>query len=467
MLKHTARVTKTTTGKAVAFYNNHPRAFNVVKIGALFILFTVFCYRRLDTDFGWHLTTGNYIRHNGIPATDIYTHTAPNYPWINHEWGNDVIMSLLYQYGGYGALSLVFGGLWTAGVCLFRKKQRFIVLLIATVAMLPYAGVRTQAWTVFGLALLLELITRGTKRSKLVILPMMLIWVNLHGGFIIALAVLAYYWLKTRDRDWLLLFFGGVLTSFINPYGPRLYVEIFHTLINPRIHYQITEWMYFHILPPSWCFILLWAVCFSLVAKNKLKNWFGLAPLLLLASMSASRNLPLFAVAALRDLDTYLPKIERPKKLDLPKKFVLYSFLTLVTIWILSTLNAYFLPWSHKRGDSYPTHAVSYLRTHQCPGNLFNSYTYGGYLIWKLPSLPVYIDGRMPTWTAPDGRRYNDTYLDVFDTPSVQKTEFSKHNIGCVLLQKSNVTKELIGRLNKTGWKTVSDADGAVLIFKP
>ncbi len=46
----------------------------------------------------------------------------------------------------------------------------------------------------------------------------------------------------------------------------------------------------------------------------------------------------------------------------------------------------------------YPDKAVQYLVTHHPKGEVFSTYDWGGYLIWKLPEKKVFIDGRMPSW---------------------------------------------------------------------
>ena len=80
----------------------------------IFVLFFLVCCFNLDPDFGWHLSSGNfYLVHNYIPSTDIFSYTAPNFPWINHEWLLDVLIAFLYKFGGYLLLSFVFSFIWT------------------------------------------------------------------------------------------------------------------------------------------------------------------------------------------------------------------------------------------------------------------------------------------------------------------------------------------------------------------
>ena len=49
----------------------------------------------------------------------------------------------------------------------------------------------------------------------------------------------------------------------------------------------------------------------------------------------------------------------------------------------------------------YPTKAIEFLQSQNNDGNLFSTYTWGGYLIWKMPEKKVFVDGRMPSWRWP------------------------------------------------------------------
>jgi hypothetical protein len=445
---------------------HYPRIVAGIKIAALFGLFWGFSMQTLDPDFGWHLAAGNYIRQHWVPAHDIYTYTARNYRWIDHEWGNDVLTSVVYQIGGYGLTAAVFAGAWTLSLCLFRQRIRFAVLLLATIAMLPYAGIRPTVWTVLCVALLLGLVSRATLRAKIAIPLLFLVWVNLHGGFIIGLALLVYFFLKYRRLSWLFVLLASILVSFINPYGPRLYVEVAHTLFDPALHTQITEWRSFYLRLSGWLFVGLWFVGFWLYDKNKLRNWVSVTPLLLLATMSASRNLPLFVVSSLRDIDRYYSYFKLPKRLDEPSKLLIAVFALFIATVAGYYLYGSYFPWT-SRYATYPVPEVAYLQSHSCPGNLFNDYTYGGYLIWKLPGTPVFIDGRMPTWHDPSGESYIDRYEAILKKSATQKTAFTHYHIRCALLAQSTTDRRLQTSLKKQGWSTASTGNGAVLLLAP
>lgn len=432
----------------------------------LFGLFWAYSWQTLDPDFGWHLAAGNYILHHWIPPHDIYSYTAQSYHWIDHEWGNDVITAILYRIGKYWLTTTVFAAAWTLSLCLFRRRLHIVLLLLATIAVLPYAGIRPTVWTVCCLALLLELANQTSPRAKTVIPFLILVWANLHGGFIIGLVLILYFSLRNHQLGWLAVLSASVAASFINPYGPRLYVEVAHTLFDPALHRDVSEWRSFYILPSGWLFIGLWSAGFWLYDKQKLQNWISVTPFLALASLSATRNIPLFVVGSLRDIDRYLRYTRLPKQLDRPRKILIAVASTFIATIVIYYLYTSYLPWK-SRYAVYPVQEVAYLQMHHCSGNLFNDYAYGGYLIWRLPNTPDFIDGRMPTWRDPNGLLYVDRYNAILKSSLVQRQAFSQYHITCVLLMTSPADHRLLVNLQSHAWHTAATGDGAVLLTAP
>jgi hypothetical protein len=152
-----------------------------------------------------------------------------------------------------------------------------------------------------------------------------------------------------------------------------------------------------------------------------------------------------------------------PSQFDSPRKWVL-SFIILAfvggTIYGLRP----FLPTNKQ---SYPIQAVAYLSAHPCAGNLFNAYDYGGYLIWKLPSEPVYIDGRMPSWRNSNGVKYLATYDNIISKQRVQQAQFDKYNIRCAVVMNNFGFTKLIQDLKHNHWRQVVQANQSVLLIAP
>ena len=450
------------------YCQRHPVFTFFVKFLPIYGLFLFIAWNQLDPDFGWHLQAGNHIREFGIPAHDIFTYTARNFRWIDHEWGNNVIASFIYQIGKFWLLAMVFAFLWTLSLFINGSKAWFGVLLIAAVAMTPYAGVRAVTWTVLLLAVLIRLAHSRSRYIHWLIPVLFVVWANLHAGFVIGFVYIVYLAIKERKLFWGLILALAILASFCNPYGPRLYVEIWRTLSDTSLHYEIREWATFHIPLATIPYVMLFGVGYAycvLHTKRHFWKFFPFSTVLLAAGLSATRNFPLFTSGSIQDTKKYLDAIRQrmPSQFDSPRKWVL-SFIILAfvggTIYGLRP----FLPTNKQ---SYPIQAVAYLSAHPCAGNLFNAYDYGGYLIWKLPSEPVYIDGRMPSWRNSNGVKYLATYDNIISKQRVQQAQFDKYNIRCAVVMNNFGFTKLIQDLKHNHWRQVVQANQSVLLIAP
>lgn len=98
------------------------------------------------------------------------------------------------------------------------------------------------AWTVLLLPVVVRLMRSGRRRSRWSLPLLFAVWANLHAGFIAGLAVVAWHLLpRTRDRTLIWQLLLSIAATLLNPYGPRLYVEIFRTLTDSSLHSHIGE----------------------------------------------------------------------------------------------------------------------------------------------------------------------------------------------------------------------------------
>jgi hypothetical protein len=173
--------------------------------------------------------------------------------------------------------------------------------------------------------------------------------------------------------------------------------------------------------------------------------------------------MPYFVIATLPDLEKYYKELrkEAPKKLSKGAKILLTSFSISLLLYSGCYYYMFLFPWSGREA-MYPNLAVAYLSAHPCPGHLFNDYDYGGYLIRHLPSEPVYIDGRMPSWRDPSGQKYFDRYLAILENPMSRQKEFRQYNIRCVLVE--NTKKDIIDGLIKDRWKIETKSKTSILL---
>lgn len=428
----------------------------------IFAVFFLYGYHRLDPDFGWHLMSGLYFLEHGIPATDIFTYTASNFPWVNHEWLSDMLLALLFAWGGYGLLAAVYAGMWTLSVAILGKGVHPIIVITATIALLPFSGVRALTWTIIGLSLLILILRQKDTRWRFLIPPLFLLWANVHGSFLVGVLYGAFVVLKERSLKLLLIGLVSLVATLCNPYGFELYTEIFRTMFDGELGRQVAEWQSFALPIYAIPYILLYVGFVIYQERGAWRKYIRFETVLLLGSVLSLRMLPLFIVTSMNHLQQAIDEIARsiPRTLDPHRKALIG---TVVYMPIIATIGLFAGDHIVRQTElGYPVQAVSYLNDNPCAGNVFNSYNYGGYLIWQLPSHKVYIDGRMPSWERGDTKYMND-YEQVITNKEFREKEFARHNISCVLMESHS---PLVGQLKKEGWHARVEGNGSVLLLQ-
>ncbi len=247
---------------------------------------------RASHDEWWHLKTGRQIIHHGLPEHDIFTYTAADIPWHNHEWLSQVAIWGVFVAGREGGM----GGLRA----LILVKTLFIVAAFAGFGFLLARRMREPVWALLAAAvaaalarrtfyprppfityLLLALLFwmllewragRLRERWLWLLVPVFALWTNLHGGWAAGFIFLAAFWADAAlvlagarlgnadmrpalQRLGLLTALGlaCALATLANPYGWRVYEIFINVLGDQYLVRQIGEMM-----PPNWHFI--WAL---------------------------------------------------------------------------------------------------------------------------------------------------------------------------------------------------------------
>jgi hypothetical protein len=414
---------------------------------ALFALLLAVFLRRLDPDFGWHLQAGRYILQHGVPAHDIFSYTAPNFPWINHEWLSDVLLAVL-QAGGFWLVAAVFAAVWTAAIMLAAGRRMWLVYAFGLAAVIADAVARPNAWTALFFALLLWMLRRGVRWP---IVALFALWANLHGGFVIGLLAVAVA--AVRERQYWPVLGAAVLATFVNPYGPTLYVEIWRTLTDTQLHSQIKEWEPLRVGPLYGFYIV--AFLFVVMA-SKWRYEFVLPVLLLAASVSSQRQFPLFVVASLGLIGEGYRKLA--KLLNVETGWRSYLIPAVITVLALVPVGK-IVANPH---NELPDKAMADLRAHPCRGQVFNEYDYGGYIVWQLPGTRVYIDGRMPSWRQ-GAVDYLANWKQVLGDEKFARRELAHYDVNCALVEVKH--DRLADQLKRDGWRVAAD-DGFALLLR-
>ena len=219
-----------------------------------------------DADVGWHIRTGEWILdHHTVPTQDLFSYTKPNAPWFAWEWLSDVTFALLFRAAGLKAIVLLAGlviGLYTTLVlrhAFWRGANALVALplvLLGVGSSMMHFLARPHVFTLLFLAVAMWILDSDRKRNTRrvwLLIPLCVLWVNVHGGFFIFLACLGLLVLGSaveRWRSWTpwgevrrysLLLAGCGAASLINPYGIHLHQHVVEYLRSGWIRSVIQE----------------------------------------------------------------------------------------------------------------------------------------------------------------------------------------------------------------------------------
>jgi len=158
-----------------------------------------------DADVGWHIRAGEYIvSHRAVPYHDLYSFSKPGAPWFAWEWLSDVLDAALFRMAGLKGIVLMAGVVIALfATTLIRRVTRLGVNLFAAllVALLGVGGAsihflaRPHVFTLLLLSVSMWMLERdrdgsAPKNRIFWLIPLVLVWTNLHGGFLVVVAIL-------------------------------------------------------------------------------------------------------------------------------------------------------------------------------------------------------------------------------------------------------------------------------------
>ena len=220
-----------------------------------------------SVDLAYGIRTGQLILGGaGIPRGDVFTFTAAGQPWVDQQWLAHVIFGAVYGLGGWTALQVLWVGVGAATVGLTARaafvagaglRTSVIVSLAGFVVAAEGLGLRAQVLGLLCLAVLLLLVASRRERPNLLWLavPLLVAWANLHGSFVVGLALLAATTVEDRrsrsalGRDVAVLAAAGIAT-LANPYGIDAWRYVISIGTDPTISALVTEWRHTDPLQP-------------------------------------------------------------------------------------------------------------------------------------------------------------------------------------------------------------------------
>ncbi|HXW26249.1 MAG TPA: hypothetical protein VEK73_16010 [Xanthobacteraceae bacterium] len=367
-----------------------------------------------DPDVYWHLAVGQWIvAHGAFPHVDVFSQTMAGAPWIAKEWLSQLLYAGAFGVAGWPGVVVLAAA---ASAAAFALLARFLLQKLAPAAALalvgaafvlaaPHLVARPHA-----LALPVMVAWVGTllnaaenrRAPPLALVPLMSLWANLHGGFLLGLALVApialeAWWNAGSERRGVAVRWAGfallaLLAACITPYGPESIAVALRILRLGGALSIIGEWqpqdfarfdgfeaclllglavaLYRGVvLPPLRILMLLGLVHLALAHARNAEVLGLLGPLFVAAPLAAHGSAP-------------AGDATHPRAIA---DAVVVAMLAALT-WALASTGA----WA-PRAQISPAAAVAAIKA-KGAGPILNDYDFGGYLIHA--GLKPFIDGR-------------------------------------------------------------------------
>jgi hypothetical protein len=476
-----------------------------------------------DAGIGWHIRTGELIlKAHSIPRVDPFSSTMNGQPWYGWEWAYDAVVGALHDTAGLSGVVLFTALVIALTFALVLRRMltqganlpvAVIMLLLAvaasTIHFLARPHVLSWLLTVIWFGVLDGFEADGQTRRLLWLPVLTLLWVNLHGGFLVGFFLLGIYLVSalivglasrsTEDREtalrraWILGVIGIVsfLVTFANPYGYKLHVHIYQYLTDRFLMDHIDEFLSpnFHGLAQK-CFAGI--VLLVVVGLGAARKRVGLSHLLVVlfaiyTGLYAARNIPVSSILLVLIVASQLAAVvkemagsreaseslrramarldsfgARMAELDSSLRGHLWPALTvLLALWTCGhqgrvggarVMDARF---DDKR---MPVRAVEFLAQGRNGEPVFCPDRWGGYVIYRLyPQMPVVVDDRHDLYGADFLKRYLKV---VHGEPGWEEALAGMHP-GWVLVPGESPLESLLTEAR--GWRAVYRDDTAVL----
>lgn len=466
----------------------------------ILLVFLMAARTPLESDLWWHLRAGQTTWETGRPLlSDVFSYTRQGAAWVNHSWLAQVLFYGAYSWGGYlalGVLVALFATISMVFVYLQMEGPGLLRAFVTVLAALMAAWVWSARPQVISLAMFAALAYvlylyqwRGIDRLWLVPV-IMLVWSNLHGGYVLGGMLLfttlggellnhALCWEDAEPMPWRKLwrlFLWSALAGvavLVNPNGLDTWLIPFQTVGVKALQQFISEWASpdFHDVaqqPMLWMMLgllmavglsrrrldgvdLLNVVVFGYAAFVARRN-FG--PFALVSAPVLSRHLwPMLSgwwqrLAKLRQRLPFGDRLGTQKDLPLVVSktinLMIVALIALVAFVKLYVVTQPSLVDAYLRAGS-PVGAVNWIAEHHPQGRLFNSYNWGGYLIWALPEYPVFVDGRTDLY----GDEIIGEWMRIVQADEGWQERLAHWQVNLILIEPD---RPLVQALSEAGW---------------
>jgi len=506
-------------------------------------------YNYLDNDLGWHLKVGEeIINTKSMPSVEHYDYTLLGQKWVDHEWLMNAITYWIYNNLGYLALNIFFVLIIILALIVLNKiiykfyktdNLPFYIIIFEYLGVylsMPSFGIRMQEITVLNLVLLFNILvsySNDKNYKKLFwLIPLFYFWACAHAGFLIGIFILIFYagikfieiiikiyknfyfinFEKTINNKSLLIFsffiIFSILATLITPYGLKIY-EFLTTYTNAYFMNNISEWRPFYYYPVreeriiyyaftfiAFYFIFILSIKKKINGRYKIVLWdYLLALLFFFLSIKARRHFSLFFIASIPLLISFYSINLNFSFAFIKNKFYKLRNILFILLMIFSSCLIFynlkntkftkdpFLSYCNK----FPCEGIKFLKENReyLKLRILNSYNFGGYLIWTLPELKLFIDGRLPQFPFAGStmlEEYNNFFnkdlmvsklnsygieLVFFDLDKKNKVDFFEKYIFGYNEKRLNNANVLLEYLDSSGkWEKIYKDNTSVIYIK-
>ena len=440
-----------------------------------------------DSDSFWQIKVGQWILdHHALPYTDLYSFTRFGEPWLSTSWLSQVLFAVSYeQWGWAGPVILTTIAIALSAAILvhlldaqLEAARSVLFAMLALALSLHHLLARPHILALPVMVAWVGILMQAADRKRtpsLVYLPLMALWSNLHGGFVLGLALIgpmalvAIWDLTAREQirllsRWFLFGVAALVASCATPYGWRTLQGATNILNLGELLSVISEWM-----PANFAsFSAFEAAVLGLIALGLARGLVLSLPriflILLLTWMALTHVRSIEAFAFLVPLVLAKPLGDRPAVAETPARgeswparyvTALGALMIVAAAW---TSTAIYM--SHHRFTftmtQTPVTAVDLLVARKAK-RIFNAYQFGGYLISR--DIPVFVDGR--------AELYGETFvMDFFKAVEAKKVDnlprlLEEHHIDATLMVADAPAAQVLDHIK--GWKRLYADDIAVI----
>ncbi len=435
-------------------------------------------------DLAYHVRAGlAMLATHALPRVDTYTFTAAGRPWLDQQWGAQLLFAIAFRAGTWSALLIlqaalvgaIFFLVYTSCRAAGATVRRAAGLTIASfVVSFPGLGLRPQLFAMVLFALTLRIVVRRHVSPRwLFAVPVIVgVWANLHGSFFLAPILLALAWLEDRGRSpeaarrllWVAAL--SLLASLANPFGFRVWTYVAGISRDPTITRFVSEWQ-----PPTIrtyggaaFFISVAVVAVVLARRAESTPWPALISLgiFFTIALDAQRGIMWWAFVAPVVLAGVLP----PGRASQPSEG--RGLNTAIAAGLVVTAIA-FAPWwkpTDRAGlpagafTNAPPGITRELSALVHPGErIFNAQIWGSWFEFRFPGVDLAVDSRIELFPQDVWKQYATVSVGRQGWQQV----LDEWNVDLVVASRDQQGELLPVIAGDPSWHLVySDADGAI-----